>query len=118
MIALWPFAPRIDCARDVPSPIDQYPIRSPQSVHTALSEIVRGKEIVEIGTRNGDGMACFARYAQRAVAIELDPKYCQLLRHRMRASVNFNVTCASYESRDAIVDAAYFTCKPHPMGSK
>ena len=54
---------RIDSATSV-SPVDPSPIRSPQVVHSVMAnEFFAGKSVVEIGTRNGDGIACFARVA-------------------------------------------------------
>ena len=41
--------------------MDSPPMRSPQAVHSIIARRVVGKSIAEIGTRNGDGMACFAR---------------------------------------------------------
>jgi len=39
---------------------------------------------VEIGTRNGDGMQCFAQVAKRVVAIENDRRYCTKLSTRRK----------------------------------
>ena len=44
------------CEIAVPNPLDAPPIRSPQAVHTYVVKRIKGKEIVEIGTRNGDGI--------------------------------------------------------------
>ena len=63
-------------------PRDPSPIRSPQNIHSWLSERFAGLEIVEIGTRNGDGMACFAQTARAAIAVEIDRHYCEILRKR------------------------------------
>ena len=86
-------------------PVDTSPIRSPQAVHTALARRFAGQSLVEIGTRNGDGMACFAQVARSAVAIELSRPYCtklQLraaaLREQQNGSLGFNVSCGSYTS--------------------
>ena len=91
-------------------PVDTSPIRSPQAVHTALAQRFAGRSIVEIGTRNGDGMACFARVARSAVAIELSQPYCAKLQVRAAAlreqqNRGFNVSCGSYTSCRAIVGA-------------
>lgn len=53
----------------------------------------------EIGTRNGDGMACFARVASAAAAYEIAPKYCthlQRLSGRLHEEHgrNFTIHCA------------------------
>ena len=72
----------INCTNRV-VPVDAAPIRSPQRVHSYLAnQRFSGKDIVEIGTRNGDGMACFAQVAKSAVAIEFDKPYCDILRKR------------------------------------
>ena len=98
---------QLNCKRDVRPTVDKYPIRSPQDVHTAIAKIIRGHELVEIGTRNGDGMACFAKYARRATAIELDAHYCRKLRQRNAEEASFRVQCSSYQN--ATVDADYYT---------
>ena len=74
----------LDCAALVP-PIDPSPVRSPQAVHTRLLRRLAGHDVVEIGTRNGDGFMCFARVARSVVALEPDPTYCAHLRHRLSA---------------------------------
>ena len=86
-------------------PVDSSPIRSPQAVHTSLARRFAGRSIVEIGTRNGDGMACFAQVARSAVAIELSRPYCTKLQLRAAAlrgqqngGLGFNVSCGSYTS--------------------
>lgn len=103
----------IDCARAVPSPVDASPIRSPQAVHTALLPHFRGLDIVEIGTRNGDGMACFARVAQHSTAIEIDKEYCNKLELQSAIlqsehGARFAVHCADYRTASQ-VDADVFT---------
>lgn len=62
--------------------VDQYPIRSPLNVADFLSTRVKGKKLCEIGTRNGDIMACLSHFTSKATAIELDPVYCKKLRER------------------------------------
>ncbi len=52
---------RVDCKLAVPNPIDSAPIRSPQEVHTLIASKVHAKQLVEIGTRNGDGISCFSK---------------------------------------------------------
>eukprot|EP00746_Dinoflagellata_sp_MGD_P002347 gnl/MRDRNA2_/MRDRNA2_104556_c0_seq1.p1 gnl/MRDRNA2_/MRDRNA2_104556_c0~~gnl/MRDRNA2_/MRDRNA2_104556_c0_seq1.p1 ORF type:complete len:243 (+),score=37.03 gnl/MRDRNA2_/MRDRNA2_104556_c0_seq1:168-896(+) len=90
----------VDCVRDV-QPIDPSPIRSPQAVHTFLLPYLRNKEVVEVGTRNGDGMNCFARVTRSAIAIELDPTYCRLLQQRSTVlyaamKVGYKVICNKF----------------------
>ena len=102
--------------------VDRYPVRSPQAVQSAIAEIVSGRDVVEIGTRNGDGMECFAQYARSAVAVEYDQQYCELL--KLRGGRNacptfgtpFSVLCSRYQ--DVSPDADYFTWwaqAPHLM---
>ena len=91
-----------DCTALVPKPVDVYPIRSPQAVHSLLASMFAGKNVVEIGTRHGDGMDCFAQVAHRATAIEMDRSYCTKLVHRrgvLRTTGrgDFNVTCKPFQ---------------------
>ena len=98
----------VDCAVAVPHPLDASPIRSPQAVHSALAARIRGKDVAEIGTRNGDGMQCFARVVRSAVAIELDAKYCAALRARAASlaeelnGTTYTVACEPYQSSDRL----------------
>ena len=124
----------IDCASLV-KPVDWPPIRSPQAVHSTVAELLRNTDAVEIGTRNGDGMRCFARTARSAVAIELESRYCTELRLHSRnmtaAGVGgFRVHCQDYRrgTPDAdfytlwehVESAAYRQChssRPQPLGA-
>ena len=87
----------LDCMQLVPSPFDTSPIRSPQAVHSLIARHVAGKNLVEIGTRTGDGLQCYAQVAQAATAIETDPSYCEFLRARERQLPrgNYTVHCES-----------------------
>ena len=101
----------VDCAALV-RPTDWPPIRSPQAVHSALAELLQGTDVVEIGTRNGDGMRCFARGARSAVAIELNEQYCTVLQHHANNMSSaglggFRVHCQDY--RRGTPDADYYT---------
>lgn len=105
------------CQVAVPHTIDEYPIRSPQTVHSAIAALVKNKDIVEIGTRNGDGMACFAQHARRSVAIEMAPDYCRKLEQRsaaLRAATghNYSVLCSDYTKVQP--DADLFTWWQQP----
>ena len=103
-----------DCAVLVDRPVDPSPIRSPQAVHSVIAERVVGKDLAEIGTRNGDGMACFSQFARSAVAIEMQPDYCTKLRRRSQAagSGNFSVLCDMYQK--SIPDADVYTWWQEP----
>jgi hypothetical protein len=58
---------RVDCPALVRQPRDVPPVRSPQAVHTAIAHrLSREHELVEIGTRNGDGLSCLAQVVRRA----------------------------------------------------
>ena len=108
------------CEELVPNPLDAPPIRSPQRVHTLLAtELFHGKDIVEIGTRNGDGMGCFALHARKATAIEYSKPYCISLENRSEALVRANpgrfgkdrayeVACSDYRT-GGVLDADYIT---------
>ena len=82
-----------------------------QVVHSVISRYVAGRSLVEIGTRNGDGMVCFARAARSAMAIEMDPVYCKLLEKRAKASgvghPTFTIMCDNYQKQ--ALDADVFT---------
>ena len=82
-----------------------------QEVHSVISRHVAGRSLVEIGTRNGDGMVCFARVARSAMAIEMDPKYCKRLEQRakptMFAKPTFTIMCDNYQKHS--LDAEVFT---------
>ena len=94
--------PSLDCAKVVALPLDGHPVRSPQAVHTALVPHFRDKDIVEFGTRSGDGMCCFAMVARSARAFESDARYCGRLKKRLPAfsnatGVTFEVWCMRYQ---------------------
>ena len=83
--------------RELVKPVDPSPERSPQAVHTAMLQFFANKDVVEFGTRNGDGMACFSHVTRSAVAIEIDPVYCDKLRARARQGASkFTVLCQDY----------------------
>ena len=103
----------VDCATAV-TPLDSPPVRSPQAVHSFLTRIIRGKSLVEVGSRHGDGMACFAHVASSAVSIELSRQYCQRMEARAAQLAaggrgNFSVVCRSAFSSGATPDADFYT---------
>ena len=105
----------IDCASLV-KPVDWPPIRSPQAVHSTVADLLRKTDAVEIGTRNGDGMRCFAQTARSAVAIELESRYCTELRLHSRNMTaaglgGFRVHCQDY--RRGTPDADFYTLWEH-----
>ena len=94
-------------------PVDVAPVRSPQDVHSIIAWHVRGKSVVEVGTRNGDGMACFAQVASSAIAVELAAAYCSKLQVRAAELQNaaghtFSVMCKDYRTAPGL-DADVFT---------
>lgn len=98
----------IDCRDAVPQHVDASPVRSPQTVHSKIAHLVAGKSLVEIGTRNGDGMMCFARVAASVSAIEFDKEYCRKLEARAKShSLTLDVQCQDY--RHATLDADFIT---------
>ena len=101
---LWPRGPpaaRDDCARLVVTQertVDSSPHRTPQAVHTALLARFVGKDVAEMGSRAGDGIACFAQRARSATAIETEETLCALLHERSRnlalgTRTSFDVLC-------------------------
>ena len=101
----------VDCGQLV-APVDHLPQRSPQAVHSVLAARFHGLDIVEIGTLSGDGMNCFAQVARSAVAIEVDPRSCGLLRKRAGSLVargrgNYSVVCDKYQN--GAIDADVYT---------
>ena len=74
--------PFFNCSAMVPRPLYAAPVRSTQAVHSVLAGELVGLDVVEIGTRNGDGMSCFSQAAKSAVAIEMEPEYCASLERR------------------------------------
>ena len=101
ILVAWPPVLGINCTALV-KPRDASPIRSPQNIHEWLSERFRGRDVVEVGTRNGDGMMCFAQTARTAVAVEIEREYCDILQRRSdnlrrRGQGNFSVVCADFK---------------------
>ena len=90
--------------------VDISPVRSPIVVHQFLADRFVGREVVELGTRNGDGMLCFAQVARRARAVEYSPQYCEKLRARAAAMLaigghGFEVACEDYRTASLDGDA-------------
>ena len=107
-----------NCFALVPAPVDSAPVRSPQAVHSIIAARVTSKSLVEIGTRNGDGMACFSQVASAVTAVERSARYCSALRNRSaalqaRARSGFHVLCEDYRKADGL-DADFFTWWQEP----
>ena len=101
------------CELLVPAPNDSPPVRSPQAVHSFIASRIAGKELIEIGTRNGDGMNCFTMHAKKATAVEYAQNYCRSLERRAREieathpGKGYSVTCSDY--RTVVLDADIIT---------
>lgn len=97
------------CEVAVPTPVDVSPVRSPQAVHTVIASLLATKTVVEIGSRNGDGVMCFARAARATSVVEYDKAYCEKLERRARSArgIALRVQCEDY--RTASLDADYVT---------
>ena len=109
----------VDCAVAVNHPVDVSPIRSPQSVHSFLTKHLAHKDVVEVGTRKGDGIVCFAQVARNATAIEYNEGECEELRRRsdgLRAAGNgsFEVLCSDYR-KTALDGDAYTWWQQDPL---
>ena len=93
------------------------PMRSPIAVHSLIANWSRGLRLVEVGTRQGDSIACYKRYASYLMAIEISPAYCRSL--RLHASATVDVLCptnafaSSQWVRQARADAITFWLDEH-----
>ena len=90
-------------------------MRSPLIVADFLAEKLRGlQSYAEIGTREGDNVACVAKLAQvRAFAVEQSPRRCASL--RMRGGVDViegEVNRTSYSSLLPTADMYYLFIYP------
>lgn len=72
---------------------DVFPTRSPLVVADHLISLVEGKAFAEVGTRNGDIMACVKHFAKSVTAIELDQGACRAIRKR-----GFGLVCRDFMS--------------------
>ena len=109
LVAVVQQAASLDCKVAVNQPVDPAPIRSPQEIHTILAQRFADKDIAEIGTRNGDGINCFARVAKSAVAIEMDPEYCKKLKARSQELKSgglrsYSIHCGMYQENTPDAD--------------
>ena len=64
--------------------------------------ILRGHSVVEIGTRRGDGIQCFAKFATATTAIEMDTNYCAFLEKR-----GIRTVCKAFQQ--VYIDADFYT---------
>lgn len=110
-------ATAFNCTESI-SPEDVSPFRSPQVVHTFLARRFNHKDVVEIGTRNGDAIACFAQTARSVVGIEKEAHYCRRLVQRAQqmhraGTGSFRIVCDNYE-RVTLPTADVYTWWQHP----
>ena len=85
-----PLEPRVSRCMDVPgfTPVDGSPSRSPLNVADYLLRETKGKTLTEIGSRNGDILACITHFKVNEeklpapVSVELDEEYCGKMRAR------------------------------------
>lgn len=84
-------------------------MRAPLRVLNLLAQRFRGHAIAEIGTRNGDGMQCFSKVARSALAVEMQPAYCERLRVRqanahvaagVSGSGSYTIVCKKFQDVD------------------
>ena len=104
----------VDCARIVPDITDPVPVRSPLVVLSALAKIFRHKDVVEVGTRNGDSITCFAHAAKSATGIEMVQDYCKQLdirsaKLKAAGGKGFRVECSMFQQAKSLGDADYIT---------
>ena len=79
--------------------VDTYPIRSPIVLADYVLSIAQGRNVVEIGTRNGDVSACIANFTHRYVAVEMERPYCESLKRR-----GIEVLCKDWNTVDMDAD--------------
>ena len=81
--------------------MDGSPTRSPMNVADYLIDVTRGKTLTEVGSRNGDIIACVTHQKKNVeriappVSVELDREYCEKMRRR-----GIHVTCESITDLD------------------
>ena len=85
-----PIETRTSRCMDVPGfkPVDGSPSRSPLNVADYLLRETEGRTLTEIGSRNGDILACITHFKVNEeklpapVSVELDREYCDKMRAR------------------------------------
>ena len=94
------------------TPADVSPVRSPQAVHDAIAAALARsrKNVLEIGSRNGDGVSCFAQAAKAAAVIEGASSYCRSLEKRA-------ATLRHREKKDFAIECGFFpaACSAQPL---
>ena len=94
------------------TPADVSPVRSPQAVHDAIAAALARsrKNVLEIGSRNGDGVSCFAQAAKAAAVIEGATSYCRSLEKRA-------ATLRQRGKKDFATECGFFpaACRSQPL---
>jgi hypothetical protein len=74
-------------------------MRSPLILADYVISLAKGRNVVEIGTRNGDVSKCIAHHARKFTAVEMEVSYCKSLTAR-----GLSVMCKNWETVDLDVD--------------
>lgn len=86
------------------NPVNKCPYRSPVAISDAISELIRGKVVCELGCAEGDNMEFMARYAQRVFGIEFHKH-----RYRHARARGFEIIVGDYTNMDIpLADVYYF----------
>ncbi len=89
------------------------PKRSPQAVHSFLSAVFRGRDVVEVGSQIGEGMQCWARTARNATGVEYDHRYC--MQWRQPAGTSARLICRSFYDGETPDADIYTWWQQHPL---
>ena len=98
------FGERLNCSLLV-KPMDM----SPKLVHAFLSAVFRGRDVVEVGSRLGDGLHCWSRTARSSIGVEDEHEYCKRLNRELRAKKTPNSTLLCRSLFDQTPDADIYT---------
>ena len=108
---------KFDCTH-LTKPKDISPKRSPQVVHTLLAWYFKGKDVVEAGTRVGDGLDCWARATNSSTGMEIDGRYCKAMITRAQSAdyyPKFTMLCRSFFEGTPDADIYTFWAQPPHM---
>ena len=97
---------------------DISPKRSPQIVHTLLAWYFQGKDVLEAGTRIGDGLDCWARATNRTIGMEIDNGYCKAMIARAKSAgyqQKLTMLCRSFFDDTPDADIYTFWAQPPHM---
>ena len=114
----WLNLDQFNCSQIVKPTRDFSPKRSPQAVHTFLAWYFQGKNVVEGGTRVGDGLACWARATNSTTGMEIDRRYCNAVRLRAQTagySAKLTMLCRSFFDNTPDADIYTYWAQPPAM---